>query len=94
MSDPMVIAAAAVLVISAFAAGAVSVIKAVGETRKTVLATAAKTDEIHTLVNSAASEAKAKLEAVEAKVEALHLELTQLQERRVEDAKTRAAAGS
>ncbi len=47
--------------------------------------------EIHAMVNGAKTIADNKLAGLEAKIMALHAQLEQLQERRVEDAKTRAA---
>lgn len=91
--DPMIVAAAVVLVISAFAGGVVSVIGAVGKMRHeqdAVLAkvtdVANKTEEVHALVNGSAHTAAAKLAALEAQIISLHARIATLQDQRVTDA--------
>lgn len=68
MTDPMVIATAAVMVIAALGAAIVKIILAL--------------KSIHTLVNSRA-------EIADAKLVALELKLSELQQARVEDAQAR-----
>ncbi len=98
MTDPMVIAAASVVVIGAVSGLAVAVIKAIGDMKRSLLTVAsdqlAKTAEVHTLVNGSASKAADRLESLEAQIVSLNAQLGQLQERRVEDAKTKAAGES
>ncbi len=87
-ADPMVVAAASVVIVGAVAAAAVTIIKAVGSAKVEILTVS---NQVHALVNGSASEAAKKLTSLEAQIAQLHTTVAQLQERRVEDAKTRAA---
>ena len=93
--DPMVLAAASVVIITAISTATVAIIVAVGRVKNELLAKAntqaGKTAEIHSLVNGSATAAAIKMTALEAQISTLHSELTVIQSQRVEDAKVRAA---
>ena len=85
--DPMVIAAAAVLVIGAIGAAVVSGIKAWGSMRADLIALALKAHDIHDLVNGASTAAAEKMRAMETAIADLHAKLEHVQVQRVMDAK-------
>lgn len=96
--DPGNIAAAVVTVVVALTGATVTIIGVVVSAKKELLsralATDKKADEIHALVNGSSTLAASKLTDLERQIAALHIQLEQVQERRVEDAKTRAAQDS
>lgn len=88
MADPSVIASATGIVIAAITAAVIAIIKAITASKVELLT---KSEEIHKLVNSTAAESTAKIAALELKVSNLYTQLQALQERRIEEAKSRPA---
>ena len=95
--DPTVLAASIVTVLAALTAAIVTVVNALAAARDRKVVHdkmdegAVKMEQVHTLVNSRASAAEEKLTLLETKITELHAQLDSVQERRVEDAKTREA---
>jgi len=93
MNDPMILAAAAVLIIGALATGVVSIITALskmkGELLTKVATVSDKAVEIHDLVNGNAHEAAKRLAALEAQIAQLHERLAASQEQRATEAQAR-----
>lgn len=91
MTDPMVIAAAAVVIIGAMSTATVAVIAALGRMKRDLIAgqlkVETKADEIHTLVNGGATLAAQKLAALEGQIVALNMALATTQQQRVDDVK-------
>jgi hypothetical protein len=94
MADPMILAAAAVLIIGAIAGATVKVVTAVGAMKRELLmvtnSTNVKADEIHGLVDGSATKAAEKLAALELKLIAVQEQLANVQEKRVVDAQAQA----
>jgi hypothetical protein len=95
MTDPAVIAAAFVTVITSITGATVLIVTAIGKNKRELIeATNAQTqvlekksDEIHTLVNGKATAAETKLTDMEKQIVALNEIIRGLQDSRVQDAK-------
>ncbi len=96
MNDPMVLAAALVLVIGAITTATVTVMAAFGKMKTEMLAKVSsvqrQADDIHTLVNGSAHLAAERLAALENRIVDLHSTVAALQELRVSDAQQKGAS--